>query len=1096
MVFEMYTNLRVYSGQSKISLPKSSSDGKPGKGNVVFVLTPSLSHSMELYKDECIPYTLSGYRFLTMDTFYRTKISNKRVISNDRNKQKHMYQKARLPLTYKAANTVSSSINEKRNMIVDLSRWMELFFAYVKRNSAKNLCAAFMNLLHSKLNDTRFAEGYQKLLLIDLNSWCKASDCIIMNRKLLTNPLSIFFYTVYYFPEILEQYPDIKVMVVNRNAKQLLIFNTSEVTKKTYPAVKGKMKLLKNVTFSVEDESEAVPTEMTDSEVKAELVDDFKTEVKASLTKHLLGKEGEPDEDPLAEFSEKPLDVTAKVSERHILEDDGESPEEEVDVLDESEEDASRFVEELLDSGDEDTIFEDPDEVAAKVSAKVKKNVYISTFMPKRTEEEKAKIERMTANQTKVLKTPSRSDVERKKIDTTILPTTIENGNPNLAKSRYMNFDRNYVAKRYEPDIDNAVGILSQASDKLFVVEKTIEDISDPMNLVERWTYTLEDERGHTFNIRLNIPKIIDGTYVYVNGSKKTISHQFVLKPLSKTGPDTVQLVTAYNKVFIRRQGQIDRGTKALQLLLSRNRDKYLVRDGNFSMKNETYEVPLDFIMLAKYYTDYTIGDITYWMDIDGLLAYAKSHIKKFKEPDLTKELPIGFNNATNNLVVMPLTECYTDYVLANLQTTDPKEMDKVVKISKQSKPRLIVSTAKFGGKVVPLILWCLYCEGLTATLNRAKIQYRFVPKEQLKEINPIKEDYVQLEDSLLVWKRGGMATDLLMNGLHGINKPLPLEFYTAEEMDSKDTYISLMNDFYQNSNCAYMLDNFRDFMIDDKAKEMLEDFGYPTDLVGVLLTANNMLTDKKFLPENNMNNMRVRSTEVISDIVYILITGAYTDYRRSAYKNKPRIKNIPVNAVIDGLLNSSATRSGGRTPIVTNLVDETSVLNPVLELEKNRAVTFKGLRGIQLDRAMTMARRAYDQSMVGTLGITTSSDANCGVVRQLTLEPNITSTRGYIDTTPKENVDDLHSANLFTTAELLTPIGITHDDPDRSSMSYKQTKYMVPVADSDPVLIGNRVEAIVPYLLSDEFVVDAKEDGKVVDIDGDYCIIQYKSGK
>lgn len=1096
MVFEMYTNQRVYSGQSVISLPKSSANGRNGKGNVVFVLAPSLSHSMELYKDNIIPYTTCGYKFLTMDTYYRASITNKRVISNDRNKQKHLYRDARIPLSYKAANQISSSINENRNVIVDLSRWMEIFFAYMKKNSAKNLCTSFMQLLSSKLADTRFGVNYQKLLLIDLNSWCKASDCIIMNRKLLTNPLSIIFYTAYYFSEVMEQFPNIKIMIINRNAKQLLIFNSNELTKKTYPAIKGKMKLLKNVEFSVEDETETGTEVMSDAEVKAELVDDFKSEVKASLTKHLLGKEGEPDEDPLAEFTEKPLDATAKVGERHFIEDEDETSDEEVDILDESEEDASRFVDELLDSGDEDTIFEDPDEVAAKVSSRVKKNVYISTFMPKRTDEEKERIQRMTANQVKVLKTPSRQDVERKKIDTTILPTSIENGNPNLAKSRYMNFDRNYVAKRYEPDIDNAVGILSQASEKLFVVEKTIDDISDPMNLVERWTYTLEDERGHQFTIRLNIPKIIDGTYIYVNGSKKTITHQFVLKPLSKTGPDTVQLVTSYNKVFIRRQGQIDRGTKALQLLLGRNREKYNVHDGNFSMKNEEYEVPLDFIMLAKYYADYTIGDITYWMDIDGLLKYSKSHIKNFKEPDMTKELPIGFNNKTNNLVIMPLTECYTDYVLKNLQATDPKEMEKAVKISKQAKPRLITSTAKFGGKVVPLILWCLYCEGLTAVLNRAQIKYRFVPKEQLANINPIKEDYVQLEDCLLVWERSGMATDLLMNGLHGLNRPLPLEFYTAEEMDSKDTYISLMNDFYQNTNCAYMLDNFRDFMIDDKAKEMLEDFGYPTDLVGVLLTANNMLTDKKFLPENNMNNMRIRSTEVISDIVYILVTNAYTDYRRSAYKAKPKMKNIPINAVIDGLLNSSATKGGGRATVVTNLVDETSVLNPVLELEKNRAVTFKGLRGIQLDRAMTMARRAYDQSMVGTLGITTSSDANCGVVRQLTLEPNITSTRGYIDTTPKEDVDDLHSANLFTTAELLTPIGITHDDPDRSSMSYKQTKYMVPVADSDPVLIGNRVEAIVPYLLSDEFVVDAKEDGKVIDIDGDYCIIQYKSGK
>ena len=54
----------------------------------------------------------------------------------------------------------------------------------------------------------------------------------------------------------------------------------------------------------------------------------------------------------------------------------------------------------------------------------------------------------------------------------------------------------------------------------------------------------------------------------------------------------------------------------------------------------------------------------------------------------------------------------------------------------------------------------------------------------------------------------------------------------------------------------------------------------------------------------------------------------------------------------------------------------------------------------------------------------------------------------------------------------------------------------MISVADSDPVLIGNRVEAVVPYLLSDEFIVDAKEDGEVVEVTKDWVIIRYKSGK
>lgn len=59
--------------------------------------------------------------------------------------------------------------------------------------------------------------------------------------------------------------------------------------------------------------------------------------------------------------------------------------------------------------------------------------------------------------------------------------------------------------------------------------------------------------------------------------------------------------------------------------------------------------------------------------------------------------------------------------------------------------------------------------------------------------------------------------------------------------------------------------------------------------------------------------------------------------------------------------------------------------------------------------------------------------DSNVGVVRQLTLEPQITSTYGYIDTS--KNVEDLSSSNLFTAAELLSPLGVMHDDPDRTAI-------------------------------------------------------------
>lgn len=53
----------------------------------------------------------------------------------------------------------------------------------------------------------------------------------------------------------------------------------------------------------------------------------------------------------------------------------------------------------------------------------------------------------------------------------------------------------------------------------------------------------------------------------------------------------------------------------------------------------------------------------------------------------------------------------------------------------------------------------------------------------------------------------------------------------------------------------------------------------------------------------------------------------------------------------------------------------------------------------------------------------------------------------------------------------------------------------MVPIRDADPVLIGNKVESTIPYLLSDEFIVTADEDGEVVERTKDYIVIKYKSG-
>jgi DNA-directed RNA polymerase beta subunit len=106
--------------------------------------------------------------------------------------------------------------------------------------------------------------------------------------------------------------------------------------------------------------------------------------------------------------------------------------------------------------------------------------------------------------------------------------------------------------------------------------------------------------------------------------------------------------------------------------------------------------------------------------------------------------------------------------------------------------------------------------------------------------------------------------------------------------------------------------------------------------------------------------------------------------------------------------------------------------------------------------------------------------DANVGVVRELTLEPNILSARGYIQVT--DDVKKLKDVNLFGGAEMLTPGGVTEDDASRTAMAVKQAKHSIPIVKSSPVLISNGSDHNIAYHLGDDFIIKAKNDGVVVE--------------
>lgn len=162
--------------------------------------------------------------------------------------------------------------------------------------------------------------------------------------------------------------------------------------------------------------------------------------------------------------------------------------------------------------------------------------------------------------------------------------------------------------------------------------------------------------------------------------------------------------------------------------------------------------------------------------------------------------------------------------------------------------------------------------------------------------------------------------------------------------------------------------------------------------------------------------------------------------------------------------------------------VEDYSTLNPLLELERTRSISTRGWRGANLDRAYTMEKRTYDPSMIGVMGLSSSPDAQVGVAKTLTMEPVIRSLRGYVDVHEGDRINELKDVNLFSPAELGVPLGVTRDSPTRTGHSVKQSKHVIPVKVSSPVLISNGIEEVCRFNLSSDFVVNAKDDGEIID--------------
>ena len=1042
----------------KINLPK----GEPnGRGWMIFLYTPSFESSLKIInnKENMVPGQWYRYYYYMMQ--YKGTIYNRRYNIRNYNLRKNHFTKIRQVTSVQPYMSEKIPAKETRNMYFDLHTYLEIFQKYAYRMPIPRRISTYWEYL--KPIYLKIAPQYKKMVIINLEDYDSLGKKL---RDNLDNPIYMMYYTLFKYPGLLK---DINLDFVFYLKKKTLRVNPSELTEEDIPTFRVQMqRLLRSVP------KEALDHKLTEAESILTVVEDE--------TKSKLGLVDKPTED-------------------NVVKDDTD----ESKTIEPVKSEMEKTVEETIyrSSGDiltnprltEDTIVNQSSKVKAVVQMQVDSEINEDRKLLEdaynKIKHEKvptnprssARDQLLKENQKKLvvggMTVEQLSELKAKeiKVKPKGISKAVQTPNTHMTKLSFCGRNNTYLEQLMPKDITDAILALNTKSIPIYVRDIKIEDTSDELNYKDTYTISLEDTNRQRHTVKVDIPKVVENRFLYLGGGKKNIKNQEYFFPVVKLNEDEVQLVSNYNKMTIRRQDtkSISAVERLKRLLKQDPSLEKFVSFGNSNSLNKTGEfiTTVEYDELAKILKRFKCGDLK--LDFSQHSIRDKMEEKKISPKD--GYMCVGFK--ADKPIFIKTTgsqrtddgDSITDLIIDSL----PEEA-KALYLKLRSPKRLMYANVKVMKQFISVAMLLGFWEGLETLLKKCHATYR-LENHMPKEVKA-SENVIRFADTFLVYE-DTMEAGLILNGIRMVNT----EQWNLTDFNSREPYMDYFSKVYGKSVIANALMNFYEWFIDPITEEILKDIDLPTNIVDLVIYADQLSADSQHTSLLNQKIVRVRNFEIIPMVLYGELARQYVSYRNSNGKRK---FTIPRDAVIKSLLGVTT-------------VEEISTLNPTLELETTHGVSFKGFHGMNLDDSYTIAARSYDKSMTGIVAPSSPPDAGVGLNRMLSLEPKITNLRGYAKVSENDKeINELEDVNLFSPGELTMPGAATIDDPSRLGHAIKQSKHVIPVNDADPVLVSNGMEEITRFDLSSDFVVNADEAGEVVEINDDLhlIVVKYNSGK
>lgn len=974
----------------KVYLPKGD---KVGRGNLVFLYTKSVKDTIsEINSNE--NYTpISNYTHYFYNFTYSGVLKGKRFFIRDTSKQS-IYEKVKKETNLTTVPAVTLN-GFDRNCYFEMSKYLQIYHEITDKFDPRSRVMLFWTYFNQIISTEYLTEYRDKYIIINAEKYANAFDGKLTEN--LSNPLYMIYYTLLKYPENCASfdhdiyiYSGVKSIKINPSHIRIKGKGTGDYEDASRVAAKFKtllMRLLPNKASNIENSSDekTLDKEETAAVVANNLIEQF----------NFTG-----DKEKILSDSDIPsvIDpVEKRVDSGDTIDNAIKNKAMKASEVTTNQEEAERLAKEEIER--DKKLLED---MYSKAIENNKPVSSASSARDKKIREEQGSITVKGVTIDKLKKVQS----AHMPIPTTDVSKVMNTTNENMKNIKYANFDKVYEQNIMSKDIVNSFTSLNDKSIGLTIIKYEVKDTSDELNYKETHTVVLEDVNRQRHTISVDIPKFIDDRFMWIGGAKKLILNQQFLYPVVKSGPDKVQIVTNYNKMFIERFG-----TKSITSL-ERLKKLISIETGvcefftvGYAFKlNADYITTVEYDELSKQFTKFETDTCELFFNQEEATKVADEKGVHIGANDIF----IGFRNKKPVLIDTDTQktedgDSISDIILNEL----PEEFRKRFESIKAPK-RLMYSAATTMEQKVSLGLLMGFWEGLGSVMKELKLNYRL--EKSIPKALKSNESYLQFKDCVLVYEEN-VAQSLVMNGIRLIET----REYELAQMESKEPYMDYLVKVYGKRNIANALMNTYEFTIDPITKEILEDLNLPTTLVPLCIYANALLADSQFTHDYNQKLCRTRRAEIIPAILYDSIAKNYIQYKNSNGKKK---LSIPRDIVIKKLL-------------ALPTVEEYSTLNPVLELERTHTTMYKGWRGINEDRSYTQDKRVYDDSMVGIMGLTTSPDGSVGVQKTLTLEPRITTGRGYL--VNGEERDGLKDVNLFSPGEMLVPLALRQDDPTRS---------------------------------------------------------------